>query len=227
MFSRLPRFERVSRAMPIKLMERDHQIIRLIYRHRFLRSHQIIALIGGSQQQIVRRLQLLYHHGYLERPRAQLQYYERGGSRSIAYGLGDKGGAWLRQEHGLAVRPDSWGEKNHVIGRVYLEHALRVSDVMVSLEIACRKRGDIRLLYEDQLGLPVEKQPFKWQVKMQNGVRLGVVPDRLFALEYVSPAARSHLRNGPRLHGGQSLDGVVTPNEIVRPLPREVQGHRL
>ena len=188
--SRLPRFKRASTVVSIQLTERDHNIIRLVYRHRFLRSHQIIALLGSSQQQLVRRLQLLYHHGYLERPRAQLQYYERGGSRSIAYGLGDKGGAWLRQEHGLAMRPDSWGEKNHAIGRLYLEHALLVSDFMVSLELACQKRGDVRLLYEDQLGLPVETQPFRWRVKMQNGVRLGVVPDRVFALEYTDQSGQ-------------------------------------
>ena len=188
---RLPRFKRISSVAPILLTERDHQIIRLIHRHRFLRSHQIVALLGGSQQQLVRRLQLLYHHGYLERPRAQLQYYERGGSRSLVYGLGDKGGAWLRQKHGLAVSPDSWSEKNHVVGRVYLKHTLLVSDVMVSLEIACRKRGDVRLLYEDQLGLPMQQQPFRWRVKIQNGVRLGVIPDHVFALEYTDQSGQT------------------------------------
>jgi hypothetical protein len=188
---RLPRFKRASPTVPIQLTERDQNIIRLIHRHRFLRSQQIVAIIGGSQQQLVRRLQLSYHHGYLERPRAQLQYYERGGSKTIAYGLGNKGGAWLRQEHGLAVRPDSWGEKNNVVGRVYLEHALLVSDVMVSLELTCRRRGDVKLLYEDQLGLPVEKQPFQWRVKIQNGLSLGVVPDRVFALEYVDQSSQA------------------------------------
>jgi hypothetical protein len=140
--------------------------------------------MGGSQQRLLRRLKLLYHHGYLERPRAQLRYYEHGGSNSIAYGLGNKGGALLKQEHGIAVHPDSWGEKNHVIGRVYLEHALLVSDVMVAIELACRKHGGIKILYEDQLALHSERQPFRWRVKIQNGRKLGVVPDRVFALEF-------------------------------------------
>src|ERR1039458_1927326 len=168
----------------MQLEERDRQIIRLVHRHRFLRSSHIVALIGGSSQPLLRRLKLLYHHGYLERPRAQIQYYERGGSKSIAYGLGNKGGALLKQELGIAVHPDSWGEKNHVIGRVYLEHALLVSDVMVAIELACRKRDGIRLLYEDQLTLHSERQPFQWRVKRQDGIKLGVIPDRVFALEY-------------------------------------------
>jgi DNA-binding Lrp family transcriptional regulator len=174
--SRLPRFKRVATVAPIQLTERDHDILRLVHRHRFLRSHQIIALIGGSPQPLSRRLQWLFHHGYLERPRAQLQYYERGGSQPIAYGLGNKSGSLLQ------LNPTSWGEKNRGIGRMYLAHALLVSDVMVSLELACRQRG-IRLLHEDELSLPVEA-PLQWRVKLRDGTKLGVIPDRVFALEY-------------------------------------------
>jgi len=182
--SRLPRFQRIASVAPIRLTGRDHKIIRLVHRHRFLRSHQIFDLIGGSAQQLSRRLQWLFHHGYLERPRAQLQYYERGGSRSIAYGLGNKGGLLLKRELGIALRPVSWGEKNRATGRMFLEHALLISDVMVAFELACRKHGGLRLRYEDQLALPVDRQPFQWRVKIGNGCKLGVVPDRVFALEY-------------------------------------------
>ena len=183
MEKRLPRFKRIPPAAPIQLTDRDRDIIRLIHQHRFLRSHQIAALLGGSEQQIVRRLQLLFHHGYLERPRVQIQYYERGGSQPLAYGLGNKGGALLRFELGIVVNSNAWSEKNHAVGRVYFEHALLVSDVMVSLELACKKHG-VRLLHEDELNLPVKKQPFRWWVKIASGTRLGVIPDRVFALEY-------------------------------------------
>jgi len=173
---RLPRFQRAAKVAAIRLTERDQKIIRLIHRHRFLRSNQIIALIGGSVQNLSRRLQWLFHHGYLERPRAQLQYYERNGSQTIAYGLGNKSGSLLQ------LNPASWGEKNRAIGRIYLAHALLVSDVMVSLELACRRHG-IRLLHEDELNLPVEA-PLRWRVKLRDGTKLGVIPDRVFALEY-------------------------------------------
>jgi hypothetical protein len=185
MEKRSPRFKRVPPVAPIELTERDHAILRLIHRHRFLRSHQIVALVGGSPQQVVRRLQLLYHHGYLERPRAQIQYYERGGSQGIAYGLGNKGGAWLR-ERGFVVDAAAWSEKNHFIGRVYLEHTLFVAEVMVSLELACQKHG-VRLLYEDLL----ELSSFQWRVKLPSGVKLGVMPDRVFALEYTDASGAS------------------------------------
>ena len=173
----LPRFKRFAPPVAIQLTGLDHDIIRLIHRHRFLRSRHIAALLGGSEQRIVRRLHLLFHNGYLERPRAQLQYYERGGSRPIAYGLGKKGGVWLQRE-GLTVDADAWSEKNNAIGRVFLEHTLLVTDIMVTLELACRHRS-VRVIYEDELSL----QPFQWWVKIQGGVKLGVIPDRVFAIE--------------------------------------------
>ena len=177
---RLPRFKRVVTVASFRLTERDHKIIRLVHRHRFLRSDQIIALIGGSAQNLSRRLQWLFHHGYLERPRAQLQYYERSGSQTIAYGLGNNSSSLLQHDSGSPSA--SWGEKNRAIGRMYLAHALLVSDVMVALELACRQRG-IRLLHEDELNLPVEA-PLHWRVKIRDGTKLGVIPDRVFALEY-------------------------------------------
>ena len=185
MVSRLPRFKRTPTVVPMQLTERDRDIIRLIHRHRFLRSHQIIALLGGSPQHLLRRLKLLYHHGFLERPRAQIDYYHQGGSRHIIYGLGNKSWTFLKQELGVAFREVSWGEKNRAVGRMFLEHALLVSDVMVAIELACRKRDGIRLLYEDQLALRSERQPFQWRVKRQDGIKLGVIPDRVFALEYL------------------------------------------
>ena len=185
--SRLPRFKRVPAVTPIHLTERDCDIIRLVHRHRFLRSFQIVALIGGSPQQLLRRLQLLYHHGYLERPRAQIDYYHRGGTRPLIYGLGNKGGTLLGRELGAGLPEVSWGEKNRPVRGIFLEHALLVSDVMVALELACRNMDRARLLTDDQLfpaGPHPTRQPFQWKVTIPHSVKRGVIPDRVFALEF-------------------------------------------
>ena len=186
--SRLPRFKRASDVPPVELTERDHEIIRLVHRHRFLRSPQIVALLGVGPQPVLRRLQLLFHQGYLERPRAQLDYYHQGGSHHIVYGLGSNGAALLRREGGPASRGVRWGEKNRSVGRIFLEHALFVSDVMVALELACRADGRIRLMTEEELVSHGSKGPehhsYSWKVNIGNQTQLGVIPDRVFALEY-------------------------------------------
>src|SRR5882757_3056758 len=140
---RLPRFKRTPVIASLKLTKRDLEIVRLVHRHRFLRSTHITSLLRGSCQQLLRRLQLLYHHGYLERPRAQLEYYHRSGSSPIVYGLGSKGVKIVRPLPGKAkVR---WGEKNRSVGRMFLEHALLVSDTLIALDLACRANGKVRL----------------------------------------------------------------------------------
>jgi len=175
------------------LTDRDRQIIRLVHRFRFLRTPQISALMGDRSQTVLRRLQLLYHHGYLERPRAQLDYYHQGGSRHIVYGVGSKGGALLNRGIEQSARPVRWGERNRSVGQIFLEHALLVSEVMVAIELACRQSGSVRLLSENELPLPTRfrehSQPFHWQVNLGQSRKLGIIPDRVFALEY-------HDRNG-------------------------------
>src|SRR2546430_672511 len=123
--ARLPRFQRTPDIAPMQLTERDQGIIRHVHRYRFLRSSHIVALTSGSRQQNLRRLQLLFHHGYLERPRAQIDYFHRNGSRPLAYGLGSKGASLLRRE--LAVSSIDWQTKNRSIGRVFLEQAVKAA----------------------------------------------------------------------------------------------------
>jgi hypothetical protein len=148
-FSRLPRFERASAVPAMQLTKRDHEILRLVHDHRFLRSPHICALVTGSTQQVLRRLKLLYHHAYLERPRAQLRYYHQGGSQHIVYAVGKKGAALLK-DLGLASDQTTWSVKSRCPGRVFLEHALLVSDVMVAIELDCRQKG-IRLVPQTEL----------------------------------------------------------------------------
>ncbi len=193
---RLPRFKRVAEIAPIQLTGRDREIIRQVYRHRFLRSSHIVALIGGSRQQISRRLQRLFHHGYLERPRSQIDYFHKGGSQHIVYGVGIHGSRLLQQEESLSSRRDAGNADNRTIGRLFLEHALLTSDVMVALELACRRNGRVRLLNSEELSLPEatrrQSEPFHWTVSLGNRAKLGLIPDRVFGLEFLDqPAGRN------------------------------------
>ena len=174
--ARLPRFKRSPEIPAFQLTDRDREILRHVHRHSFLRSDHLAALTAGSPQQILRRLQRLYHHGYLERPRSQIDRYQSG-SRRMAYGLGNKGAAWLKRELSLPFHQLDWKRKNHV-GRLFLEHSLLISDIMVAVELACRKQPGVKLLLPDENKL----RPFRWNVNI--GIKCGVIPDRVFGLEF-------------------------------------------
>src|SRR4051812_27888042 len=106
--SRLPRFTRSRFVHSFTITSRDLEIIMLVARHRFLRSTHVVALLNASPQGVLRRLQLLFHHGYLERPRAQLEYFHQAGSKEIAYGIGSKGAKLLREKFGDSFAEGRW-----------------------------------------------------------------------------------------------------------------------
>jgi hypothetical protein len=138
--TRLPRFKRHRFRKPtFVLQERDREIIRLVADYRVITSEEIQALIDGSHQAILRRLQKLYHGGYLDRPRHQLL---RGNSKMV-YALGQRGAPLINQESdGPAITVD-WAEKNRQIGLRYLEHGLMVTRFRTALTLAARLRGDV------------------------------------------------------------------------------------
>lgn len=170
----------------MRLTPRDREILRHVHHHRFLRSSHIVSLVGGSRQRTLRRLQSLYHHGFLERPRCQIDYYHRSGSRPMVYGLGNRGAWLLKRELALPFHRVDWPRKNRV-ERFFLEHVLMVSDFIVALEIACRSRSDLRLLTEADLqlreGAVARRNPFRWRVNIPGAAKCGVIPDRVFGLE--------------------------------------------
>ena len=104
----------------------------------------------------------------------------------MVYGLGTKGATLLRQELDVAFHESHWSGKNCSVGRIFLEHALLVSDMMIAIELACRQIGRIRLIAGEELPLSrkISRQPLKWKVNVNNRFKLGVIPDRVFALEY-------------------------------------------
>ena len=171
----------------MRLTDRDVEIIRHVHKHRFLRSTHIISLLRDSTQPILRRLNLLYHNGYLDRPRAQIDYYHQGGSRTMVYGLGNRG-AYLLQQISGAQRPRlDWSAKNQSAKPLYLQHTLMVADVMVALERACQENDKVRLIEAPELAARIPSSTFQWQVQVNHDGetdRLGIVPDKVFALHF-------------------------------------------
>jgi hypothetical protein len=192
---RLPRFKRDPEAAgSFRITARDIEILRHIAEHRFIRSGCLVRLVGGSRQQLLRRLNLLYHHGYLERPRAQLDYYHEGGSKDLVYGLASRGAGRLRRDLNMAFHRMDWLTRKKGGHRLFLEHTLMVSDFMTALEIDCRTHPEVRLIYAHELSQPKGRgncrEPFRWTVVLPGKSRVGVVPDKVFALEMTHLAGR-------------------------------------
>src|ERR1700676_417904 len=189
--ARRPRFER-AKVAGIKLTPRDLLILRAVQRHRLLRSTHLIALLGASRQTTLRRLQLLFHHGYLDRPAAQLDWYAAG-SEPMVYALGNRGAAVLATAGGLTRATLRWDTRTGTVSRQFLRHTLAVAEVMVAFEAACRDTEGVQFIRPEEMlaGAPEATRrlrlPFRWQVEVNEAGKLhqlGVEPDRVFGLRF-------------------------------------------
>lgn len=193
---RKPRFRRVAN-LNFRLQARDIEIIRQVYKHRFLTSEQIKALTPGSNQVILRRLGLLYHNHYLDRPKEQIINYRAGsGSSPMVYGLGNQGALLLANEFNIPHAKVDWTSKNREVKTVFLEHTLLVANFMVCLELACRQTQGIKIIEPEEI---LAKQPTKgeklkslsFKVKIERQVKgemrklnFSIVPDQVFGLYF-------------------------------------------
>lgn len=189
---RNPRFERAPNPPAIELTARDLEIIRAVHKHRFLDSEQIGLLIGGSRQNLLRRLVLLFQHQFLDRPRAQLEYFRPIRNSPLVYGLGNAGADLLAERFAVPRQKIDWQVKNQNVKRMFLQHSILTADVTVKLEASCYAAGDTRLIVGDEIleQCPIatrqKHNPFQWHVRfLHDGapLSLGIDPDDVFGLE--------------------------------------------
>ncbi len=196
---RLPRFVRRPRVLPaFEITERDIEVLKIVARHRFATSAQIIALVsamfpGSSEQQVLRRLQSLFHSGFLSRPKAQVDTYKAGGgSRPIVYALGNKGIDLLAAKFNFRRASVDWQAKSRTAVRGEIDHALEITEFMVGLEIAIRRRGNLQMIFFDEILATIapeetraSKRPYQWPVAFKwkgSDLVLHPTPDRIFGI---------------------------------------------
>lgn len=176
--------------------ERDVEILRHVYKHRFVRSSHLTSLLGGSSQVVLRRLTALHRDGYLERPWVRRQSSTRGGSDPLVYGLGARGKDLLNEILSVHPRRLSWLASHQIDTRDSLEHALMVTDVMVGIERACRAAEHVRFIDPAEIAASVlgtdgmrenRLNTFRWQAVIEHRgmpVRVEVIPDQVFGLRF-------------------------------------------
>ncbi|MES2709353.1 MAG: replication-relaxation family protein [Verrucomicrobiota bacterium] len=181
---RKPRFRRVpGEVEPMALTSRDREIIRSVARLRFARSTHLIRLVPGAKTQLLRRLRLLYHHGWLDRPRCQLDYFHRGGTTPMVYCLGSRGAELLRGESGAAPAGMAGKGSGAGAGRIFLDHTLAVTEVLVNVEMACRESAGEMLYVPPEALAGASGKPLRWNVAL-HGARAVLIPDAVFGLEF-------------------------------------------
>jgi len=196
---RRPRFRRASEPPAFRLTDDDVEIVRQLARHRFLRSTHVAALVGRSLDRTNDRLSRLFHAGYLDRPRAQLDYYPSAGSAPIVYALADRGARLLIERDGVAFANVEWSRKNREARRPFIEHQLEIMDFYVALQCSAHGRPGLRVIHADELIAKFPDQttnphnPFGLRARLIHAGTVhetGIVPDLAFGLAFADGSRR-------------------------------------
>ena len=200
--SRRPRFCRATEPPAFRLTDDDVEIVRQLARHRFLRSNHIAALVGRSLDRTNDRLSRLFHAGYIDRPRAQLDYYPTSGSAPMAYALADHGARLLIQRDGIEFANVEWSRKNRKAGRPFIEHQLEIVEFSVALQLATARRRDVQFIHPNDVIADFPEQtraarnPLSLRVSLTHrGVvhDIGLVPDFVFGLQFSDGTRRNFM----------------------------------
>ena len=143
----LPSHKRVDNPPPMRLTDRDMDIVRAVYRYRLLSSPQIEALFfpfspdkpHSRRTSCQRRLQLLYHHQFLDRVSVPVIMGE--GRKPAVYTLAKKGADMLARESGQDRGELGWKPNYKHYSESFIEHSLAINNLQVVVELLSTYSG--------------------------------------------------------------------------------------
>ena len=172
----------------MQLTDRDQQIVLAIYEHRLLSAHQIEALFFPSSSPqshsrrtaCQRRLQLLYHHGFLACLPQPVVLGE--GRVPFVYALDEAGAYLVATLLGVDSGEVNWKPKHNQISTQFLDHTLAINDVRVVLQQLVR-RGHLELgQWVDEGALKSAERQEAVPYMMQGARVVRKYPDGYFTL---------------------------------------------
>jgi hypothetical protein len=175
---------------PFEVQPRDLDMLQAIYLNRVLTRELLLILFPPNPSHappsrsaaqpktpgsyIDRRLGKLFHHGYVDRKRITV-----GGK--LIYALADAGATILREQRpALKLTGTKWTEHNRTLTEKYLEHALMVARVCLSLAATVEKAAPLTLgSFQRDSHRKDQKLAAKWR---DGAKKITVVPDAFFTL---------------------------------------------
>jgi hypothetical protein len=164
---------------PVELTERQQEALER------LRS-QKQANAGGPPQRIRRairrRLQYLYHHGYVQR-------HKLSDGEPLAYALGNAGAGELTLSYGIDRKEIDYTTRNRENSDRYIRHALMVTSFRHAVAVSLRDLPNLQLALWEPGGAFQAKVQYEDTVRTHGGTRTQLVdgtvkPDSLFLLNY-------------------------------------------
>lgn len=178
---KLPRNRRVEYPPPMRLTERDVEILKAVHDYRVLRGDQIQTLFFGCQSTASYRLSRLYQHGFLDRH--FLPTLGGLASSPILYTLGKRGTDVLRQVLDCGTEGIMRRLGGKELSPMFLEHVLAINDVRIAVTVAARENGYVLETWLDDAQLKADYD--RVTIVTANGRKreVSLIPDSYFVLQ--------------------------------------------
>lgn len=135
----LPRYGRVTDPPPMRLTERDRNILQAIHAYDGVLSFsQIQRLFFTGKSQAEQRLKLLYQHRYLGRPDQD----QRRRLSEMVYWLDRRGAELVASLSGISVTEMGWRKEPRWF---QMEHDLAVNNFRLDLQQACQNASEVNM----------------------------------------------------------------------------------
>lgn len=142
---RRPRFKIAKNPPSIQITDRDIKLLNVLYRYRLLTTTQIQKLVftppAGKTKPVHinscrRRLAKLFHNRFVNR--LKIPYFPNSGTPEMVYVLDKNGVEILSRQSEINTKQLLLRPANNRLGLQWVDHAINVSQVRITIEIATR-----------------------------------------------------------------------------------------
>jgi hypothetical protein len=178
----------------MRLTERDVQIVHAVAAYRLLSSAQLEALLfqsdkpRGRQSSCQRRLQLLYHHGYLDRLPMPVILGE--GRFPHVYVLDQAGSVLVAATLGVDQATIGWRPHHNLLEPPFIFHTLAINDVRVVVTLLAQRNHFEMVEWIDEAGFRAAKEKVPFRMRGVQIVRN--YPDGYFKLTLPQQTQAAH-----------------------------------
>ena len=195
------RFKRTPTGKRIMLGKRDHEILRWLYRYRYLRQTHLQALLKPrSAKRFIERLGDLYHEtGLINRPGTQAGAFDLRSSPML-YEITNSGIDWLISQQALPHRAVTFSRQSKRSYSPQLAHTMMIIEALLKIESQTMIQDSERFVPVDEiltrapeatqaaanpLAVPRDLIHSANHTYTRKHQKTWIIPDALYGIEYL------------------------------------------
>ncbi len=231
---RRDRFTRTPTGKRLTLTSRDQEILRWLYRYRYLRQDQLVQIFAPkSAKRFNERLGDLFHEtGFINRPQVQAPLFDTR-STPMLYEITPKGMCYLESTGALPSRAVTFSKRPRGSFSPQFLHTMMIIKSLLEIELRTQTEPNQRFVPVDEVlakeptEIQTARNPLAVPVRIK-GKAMQIIPDALYGIEYDQGDQKTYRfwaleceRSSPKSRSTRKLSSTAKKKELYAALLRE------